>query len=107
MKNTLKSVLAPIAGLALVLGIAVGGYKLYWFIERDTTNKQAHIYQDSYGRQNSLVTAILADIRDAEDPNIPANQRTGIVNVICDSYDQLIRTTSVRHKDSLSLPRSS
>ncbi len=81
-------VLATVAAIAVVIAIVIGGYQLGWWLNKNATNRQAQIYQDSYGRQTALVDSIVDDIKEAEG-NIPANQRIAIVDQICDNAAHL------------------
>jgi len=64
-------------------------YLGYWWIREDSTERNAQIQQDTFGRQNALVEQILDDVREVQDPDIPSNQRIAIINQICDSAAKL------------------
>lgn len=85
MKRTGETLIA----ITLIVALCVALYLGVWWIRRDTVNRDASIRQDTYGRQNALVEQILDDIREADRPNVPANQRVAIVDVICDSAAKL------------------
>ena len=88
----MKQLFATTAGiiLAVVLSIAVvvGLFFLGFAIKEYSTNRNAEILQDTYGRQNALVEQILDDIGEAEG-NIPSNQRVAVIDGICDSAAKL------------------
>lgn len=84
-----KSTAATIGALAVVVGLAVGGWFLYWTLHRSGVNREAEIQQGTYGRQNALVEQIIDDIVEAQDDALPANQRAAIVDRICDSAAKL------------------
>lgn len=78
-----------VGALTLTAGLAVGGYQLHWWLRDQSVNRTAEINQDSYGRQNALVEQILDDVKEAQDPAIPAAQRIAIVDQICNSATKL------------------
>lgn len=82
------SALAIVTGVILFCAVIVGLFFLGWWIKEYSTNRDAEILQDTYGRQNALVEQILDDIGEAEG-NIPANQRVAIIDGICDSAAKL------------------
>lgn len=84
-----KGVIAVIAAVVFVIVVSIAAWQLHWFVAEKNVNRQAHINQDSYQRQNALVEGILDDIKDAETPNIPPQQRAAIVSQICDSASKL------------------
>lgn len=84
--NTMIAILALLIAMPLII---VGGYVGGWWLREDVVNRGAEIRQDTYGRQNALVEQILDDIREAERPGVPANQRTAIVDIVCDSAAKL------------------
>lgn len=85
MRDIPKYTVAAVAIVLLLVGIYLGG----WWLTRDSVNRRAEIRQDTYGRQNALVEQILDDIREAEGPNVPPNQRVAIINQLCDSAAKL------------------
>jgi len=85
----LKTTLAVIGIVVTVVVVAVGIYLGSWWLVRDTTNRDAEVRQQTYGRQNALVEAILDDIREAEAPATPPEQRVAIVNIVCDNAGTL------------------
>lgn len=87
--NRTRRVLAGLAIFIVVALVVVGAYGLYWWVRHDSTNRNAKVQQDTYGRQNALVEQVLDDIRDAETAGIPASQRIAIVDQICDSAAKL------------------
>jgi hypothetical protein len=86
-------VLATVVAIVLLVGIVVGGYQLGWWLNKNATNRTAQIYQDSYGRQTALVDSIVDDIKEAQNPNLPKQQRIAIVDQICDNADHLSDVT--------------
>lgn len=89
---------AIVAGLALTVGVAVGGWQLGWWMQSAGTNRAAHIYQHSYGAQTADLDQIEQGIRDvatidgqvadpstpnSEVPSLRAQQRA-VINQICD-----------------------
>ena len=85
----LKTTLAVIGVVIVVVVAAVGIYLGSWWLTRDVTDRDATVRQQTYGRQNALVEAILDDIREAEAPATPPEQRVAIVNIICDNAGKL------------------
>jgi hypothetical protein len=83
--TTAKTVGLTILGLVVVAALGVGAYLGGWWLKSDTTNRAAEVRQETFGRQNALVGAILDDIAEAQDPNIPAAQRVALVDIICDN----------------------
>lgn len=75
--------------LLLVVGLAVGGWQLGWWLREESVQRSAEIRQTTFGRQNALVEQILDDIREAQQANIPDAQRIAVVNIICDSAAKL------------------
>jgi hypothetical protein len=85
---------------ALVTGVVVGGWQLGWWMTSAATNRQAHIYQHSYGAQAAYVQQLSQAQRDVaavdvqlHDPHTPASeltalraQRAAIVGQACDTY---------------------
>jgi hypothetical protein len=88
MKSVLKAAVTTVAIAALAVGIYLGG----WWLTRDTTDRNARVLQQTYGRQNALVEQILDDIKDAETPGIPPGQRQAIINQICNAAAKLTGT---------------
>jgi hypothetical protein len=88
----MKRFFATTAGIILVIFlsilIAVGLFFLGFAIKKYTTDRNAQILQNTYGRQNALVEQILDDISEAEG-EIPDNQRIAIIDGICDSAAKL------------------
>jgi hypothetical protein len=82
-------ILATILGLLLVVGIAVGGYKLNWWLVNDTTNRTAQVNQNSYGRQVGLVDDIVRKYAEVQNPNLPDNQKQAITTEMCVSFAML------------------
>lgn len=82
MKTTTK-VMLGITIIITTVAVLIGGWHLNWWMKDQSTNKTAVIYQDSYGRQNALIEAILQEATDATDPNIPQAQRTAIITEMC------------------------
>jgi len=84
-----KNTLVIEASVIVLVAVCAGAYLGYWWLTRDVTDRQARVNQQTYGRQNALVEQILDDIREAEAPATPPEQRVAIVNIVCDSYYKL------------------
>lgn len=82
-------VLATILGLILVVAIGVGGYLGGWWLKEDSVNRTAQINQNSYQRQEALTAAVLDDISEAQDPNLPEPQRKALIDQVCDNAAKL------------------
>ncbi len=85
----MKQVAGAFAAVVLVVVIVIGGWQLGWWIKGASTDRNARIQQNTYGRQNALVEAVLDDIKDAETPGIPVPQRKAIVDQVCDNAAKL------------------
>lgn len=85
----MKQVSTVILGVIVTVALLVCLYLGVWWLRRDTTDREAQILQQTYGRQNALVEQILDDIEEAEDPNIPLSQRAALVDIVCDSAAKL------------------
>ena len=79
----MRTITAVATAIALVVGLAIGGWQLGWWMQAESVNRTAQISQDSYGRQNALTEAVLRGINQLEDPNLPSVQRTALVNEVC------------------------
>lgn len=82
-------ILATILGIILLVGIVVGGYAAGWWLKEDAVNRNARIDQGSYSRQEALTAAVLDDISEAQDPNLPEAQVRALVDQICDNAAKL------------------
>lgn len=85
MNSALKVTGAVLLGMALLVGLYLGG----WWLIRENTDRSAQVLQQTYGRQNALVEQILDDIGEATGPNLPPAQRVALVDIICDSAAKL------------------
>jgi hypothetical protein len=83
------NVLATIGVIIVIVLVVVGGYLGGWWLKEDATNRTSRINQDSYGRQNGLVEAVLDDYREASDPALPNAQRQAIIIQLCDNASKL------------------
>ncbi len=83
------NVLTGIGVVNLVVLIVVGGYLGGWWLKKDAVNRTSKINQDSYGRQNALVEAVLDDYREATDQALPPAQRQAIIIQLCDNAGKL------------------
>lgn len=91
----------------IVVGLCVGGYGLYWWLAKDTTDRQGQINQHQFSRQVGLVdgindhandvTAIDVQIAGAPDAQKSAlqAQRKAIVQTICTDGAQLNDTAQM------------
>ena len=84
-----KIALLVIGVLAVLTFITVGGYQLNWWLRGQEANRSAQIDQNTYGRQNALTEAVLTEIRQLEDPNLPPAQRTALVAEMCNNAAKL------------------
>ena len=96
--SAVKWVLAGIGTLALVVGLAIAGWQLNWFVQASATNHIAHIYQHSYGAQSgdeaqvqNLISQVATiDTQIADPSTAPAEtsalaaQKAAIVTQACD-----------------------
>jgi hypothetical protein len=103
----MRSFFAWLGGLLvaalLVTGVIVGGWQLGWWMTSAATNRQAHIYQHSYGAQAAYVQQLTQAVRDVADvdvqiadPHTPASelpalrgQRAAIIAQACDTYSRV------------------
>ncbi len=85
MKKAASVIVISFVCIALSVGIYLGS----WWLREDSTDRNAQILQNTYGRQNALVEQILDDIEEANEPNIPDSQREALVDIVCDSYSKL------------------
>jgi len=90
---------AVAAAAVVVTGIVVGGWQLGWWMKAAATNRNAHIYQHSYGAQSAFVQQLSQAVRDVADvdvqiadPHTPASelpalrdQRAAIIEQACDT----------------------
>lgn len=106
--NTLKVIFAGLGILLLVALICVGGYQLGWWLNKDGTNRQSEIYNDSFQRQNALVAEAgrtIADVKTIDvqivtvtDPEVKATlaaQRKALVTQACETIGKFSGTVSV------------
>lgn len=89
MPNNIKTSAGVLLAVTLVIVAIVGIYLGFWWLRHDTTDRGARVQQRTYGRQNALVEQILDDIREADAPATPPQQRAAIIDIVCDSYDKL------------------
>jgi hypothetical protein len=78
-----KTTFAALGALALLVALSIGGYQLHWWMRGQEVNRSAQINQDSYGRQNSLVEAIVREATDLAQPGLPDAQRKALVTEMC------------------------
>lgn len=103
-----KAVLVGLGIIALVALICVGGYQLGWWLNKDGTNRQSEIYNDSFQRQNALVAEagrVIADVKTIDvqivtvnDPEVKATlgaQRKALVTQACETIGKFSGTVSV------------
>lgn len=57
-RGVLGTALAVVLGIAVVIGLCVGGWFLYWKLTASSVNRQGEIRQNTYGRQVGLVAGI-------------------------------------------------
>src|ERR1019366_2056629 len=89
--------------IALIIGLSLGGWDLYWRANTAATNKSAQIYQKSYGAQSAYVEQLRNQINQidgievqinapqtpsAEVPSLQA-QKAAIVNQACGIADSI------------------
>lgn len=92
---------AVLLGLLIIVGLAVGGWKLGWWMEEETTNRRTSIANDSLARQQALVDEVTdkaADLRridvqvttaTPEQSAALSAQRVAIVDQFCAAYGGL------------------
>jgi preprotein translocase subunit YajC len=95
MKQVLGGVGAIIVTVAIIVGLCVGGWFLYWKLTASSVNRQGEIRQNTYGRQVGLVSGIdkntsaVADIdvqitiATGDQLNALKAQRKAIVGQVC------------------------
>lgn len=97
--------LATILGLVLIVGLAIGGWQLGWFLKSETVNRNAKINRTSYEVQQTYHEKVLSDMDDVRrlDSQISDRayadqvfelraQRIAAIRVTCDHISRL--TTS-------------
>lgn len=89
MTSTTRQTGFGLLALVVVVAVVIAAYFGIWWLRRDVTDREARVQQQTYGRQNALVEQILDDVEEALDPDIPANQRAALTDIICDSAAKL------------------
>lgn len=87
--NVAVTVLLVVLGVILVVAFTIGAYKLSWWVEEDTTNRQAEINDKSYNRQLAIVDQIQDDVAEVQQGGLPEGQVKAIVDQICQNADRL------------------
>jgi hypothetical protein len=102
--NKIWIAVGSIFAIILIAALSFGAWHLDWFVKEANTNKQAEIYQDSYGRQSALSQAIIDDVSELTDIDVAITkadaaskgpliaQRKALVDRIC-SNNTLITGT--------------
>jgi hypothetical protein len=74
-------VLVTIAGIVVVVGLAIGGWQGGWWLRSNAVNRNAHLYQQGYGAQTadlqqmqSLVSEIAGIGVQIADPSTPPSE---------------------------------
>ena len=103
----MKIAAAILGGIALVVALAIGGWKLGWWASEESTNRRARIDNDSFARQAALredATDKARTVADIEVQITSANesqkrvlvaQRGAVVDQFCNAFGQLQDTTTV------------
>lgn len=103
MKRVFETVGATILVVALVVGLAVGGWSLYWFAFRSSENHTSNILRDSYEAQTTLRTELGRKVDDIDalavqvaDPSVTGAQhqalvaqRTNAIDQACEMYGRV------------------
>jgi hypothetical protein len=96
-----KTVGAVVAVLALVVGIAIGGYHLNWWLAEDTTNRRTAVVNDSLSRQQALLDEAIDKVADVgrldlllatatpEQTTAIRAQRIAVVEQVCSAVGRL------------------
>lgn len=96
--TALKWIGAGVVGLAVIVGLIIGGWRLGWWMTARGTNYQNHIFQHSYGAQSAYKEQLRQAVVDIDavavqisDPSTPQSekaaltaQRAAMVNQACD-----------------------
>lgn len=80
-------IVGAVAALFLLIGLIVGGWKLYWVANTSATNHSDQIYQRSYGTQ----TADINEVRQLI-PQINTStggQKTALINQACGLVNEI------------------
>lgn len=98
-----RGVIVTVAVITLIVGVAIGGWQLGWWMNAYSVNRTAHIYQTSYGTQSAYAEELQrlivqidgVDVQIA-DPSTPADevsalqaQKLAMVNQGCDLASKL------------------
>lgn len=98
---------AVLLGLLVVAALAVGGWKLGWWMQEESTNRRTSIANDSLARQQALVDEVTdkaADLRRIDVQVTTATpeqaaalnaQRAAIVDQFCSAYGGLTNRITV------------
>lgn len=96
-----KNVLITIVGVLLLVGLAIGGWQLGWWMEQESTNRRTGIANESLARQQARVDEVLDTSRTIADIDVQlatvteeqaaalSAQRQAVVNQFCDAYSGL------------------
>ncbi len=99
--SVLGKILAVVVGVALLVGLAVGGWQLGWWLKEESTNRTTGIANESLARQQARVDEVLdkaetiADIDvqlvqvTPEQAEVIEAQRAAVVEQFCDAYGGL------------------
>ena len=107
MKQVFASVGVVVAGVVLVVGLAIGGWNLYWWMAGASTNNTAHIYHNSYGAQSAdtqqvqnLAAQVATIDTQIADPTTPATevsalqaQKSAIIRQACSLAANIVSLT--------------
>lgn len=81
MGSVAKIVGVTIIGIVLIFGIVMGGWQAHWWFVSNGTDRQAHIFQHSYGTQSAdadrardLIASIAGIQVQIESPSTPSNE---------------------------------
>lgn len=89
----MKAVFATIAGLVVLVGLAVGGYSLYWHVAKQNVRNQYDVNTNTQQYQAGLISQernLALDWGKAVDPG----QKQAIADQFCGIYPNLNPTPS-------------
>ncbi len=106
--KTVGWVVGSLLVLVALAGIGIGMWHLGWFINKADTNKQSEIYNDSFQRQNALVSTLSKNVSDvsaidvqiaqSDSPDVKVTlkaQRKAIVSQACETAGKLTGTITI------------